>query len=338
VRRVGALVVFLLGAQASADPAFRIRMAAVAPEGTSWAREFHTFAREVQEATVGQVQFKWYLGGIAGDEASAYERMRKGQLDGEAGALFCDRLAPSIRIARIVGLFQSRDEWRYVMTRLLPTIDAEATRNGFANLGVGSFGNVIFFSRHPIRTMADLRRQRFWTYDLDDIMLAMLRAMDVNVVPLPLDEALKAYDDGRVDGFIATPTAALAFQWSARANYYSDLTASELPGCFVVAQRALDPLSLTERKAVSSAVAKFVGRFETLGKMQDEALLGGLFERQGLRKSVADADLRANFLQAARAAREKLAPKLVSPELLARTLGWLADYRVERGLPQPATR
>lgn len=322
-------MVLLLGTEAAADPAPRIRMAAYAPEGTLWAREFHTIDRDIDAATAGQLQLKWYLSGIAGDEIQALERVHKAQLDGEAGALFCDRLAPSIRIGRVVGLFQSREEWRYVMTRLLPDLNREFSKSGFSNLGIGSFGNMMFFSRRPIRTMAELRGQRFWLYDLDDVTVTTMRSMGLNVVPLPLGEGLRAYDEARVDGFIATPTVALAFQWSTRASYYSDLTVGELPGCFVIAERALDPLPLEHRLAVTTAVAKFVGRFEALGVQQDAALLGGLFERQGLRKVVAPDELRASFLEAARGARDRIAPTLIAPALLTRTLGWLADYRME---------
>ena len=51
----------------------------------------------------------------------------------------------------------------------------------------------------------------------------MLTEMGVHVVPLPLDKARRAYDEARIDGFLALPTAALAFQWSAQANYLSNL-------------------------------------------------------------------------------------------------------------------
>ncbi|MCU1282758.1 MAG: TRAP-type C4-dicarboxylate transport system, periplasmic component [bacterium] len=320
----------IAGTGAGADPALRIRMAAVSPEGSSFAREFHAVDREVQASTGGQVQIKWYLGGIAGNEGQALERVHKGQLDGEAGALFCDQLAPTIRLARIVGVFQSREEWHYVTTRLLPRIDAEFARHGFANLGIGSFGDVTFFARRPMRTAAELYSQRFWTYDLDDITTTMLRKMGLQIVSLTVEEAAKAYDDGRVDGFVSTPTVALAFQWSSRARYYSDLTIGQLPGCIVVAQRALDPLPLPQQDAVHAAIANFVGRFEPIGKMQDDALLGGLFERQGLHRSIADPALRARFISDARMARETLAPSLVPRELLTRAMSWLADYRSER--------
>jgi TRAP-type C4-dicarboxylate transport system substrate-binding protein len=230
-------------------------------------------------------------------------------------------------------VFQSRDEWRYVMTRLLPELNREFGKSGFSNLGIGSFGNSMLFSRRPIRTMAELRSQRFWVYELDDVTVSMLRHMGLAVVPMSVEQGLRAYEERRIDGFVTTATVALAFQWSARASYYSDLTIGELPGCFVIADRALDPLPLEHRRAVTTAVAKFVGRFEELGRQQDRALLGGLFERQGLHAVPASDELRAGFFEAARAAREHMAPALIEPELLTRTLNWLADYRLEHRPP-----
>jgi TRAP-type C4-dicarboxylate transport system substrate-binding protein len=321
-------LILLISVDASAEPV-RLRMATAAPEGSSWAHEFDTVAREVSAATGGEVQIKWYKGGITGDELTSLERIRKNQLDGDAGALFCDRLAPSLRVGRIVGLFQSRDEWQYVMSRLLPDLDREFAHAGFVNLGIGSFGNILFFTRRPVRSYEDLKQQKLWTYDLDTMETETLRSMGLDIAPMPLDQALKAYDEGRIDGFVSTPTAALAFQWSARARYYTDLVVGQLPGCFVIAQRALDPLSLEQRNILANAVAKFTERFRALGTLQDDALLNGLFERQGLHRTVADAPLRASFLSASRVAREKLTQEMVPHALLVRTLGWLADYRSE---------
>jgi TRAP-type C4-dicarboxylate transport system substrate-binding protein len=327
--RAASVGLILLSVSARAEPV-RIRMAALAPEGTPWAREFHNIDRDIQDATGGEVSMKWYLGGIAGDELEALERVRRGQLDGVAGALFCDRLAPSIRVGHIVGLFQSRAEWRYVMSRLLKTLDGEFAKSGFVNLGIGTFGNVLLFSRRPIASMSDLRRDPIWSYDLDEITSSMLHTMGIKIVPAPVDRALKAWDDNRVDGFVSVPAAALAFQWSSRARYFSDLPIGELPGCFVIATRAFDALPLAAREKLQEAVAKFTYRFDALGQLQDDALLGGLFERQGVHKVPADAALKGAFLDAARVARDRLPPSLISPELLARTQGWLADFRSEQ--------
>ena len=64
-------------------------------------------------------------------------------------------LVISRQLARLAGLFHSREEWHYVTTRLLPRINAEAARNGYANLGIGSFGDVRSF-RH-VSSFRDFR-------------------------------------------------------------------------------------------------------------------------------------------------------------------------------------
>jgi TRAP-type C4-dicarboxylate transport system substrate-binding protein len=102
-------ILLAMCAPGRAEPV-RLRMAAVAPEGSEWARELHATSREVATATGGEVQIKWYLGGIAGDELAALARVRRGQLDGMGGASFCVRLAPSLRALQVFELgAQSRD-------------------------------------------------------------------------------------------------------------------------------------------------------------------------------------------------------------------------------------
>ncbi|HEY1586925.1 MAG TPA: TRAP transporter substrate-binding protein DctP, partial [Polyangia bacterium] len=120
-------------APATAEPTV-LRMAAIAPEGTSWARELKAFARGVENATDGAVRVKWYLGGVAGDEAEEVARIKRDQLDGRAGAMICDILAPSLSVTRIAGLLHSRAEASRVVNLLTPTIAEEFQRNGFVFL------------------------------------------------------------------------------------------------------------------------------------------------------------------------------------------------------------
>jgi TRAP-type C4-dicarboxylate transport system substrate-binding protein len=307
-----------------------LRMAAIAPEGSAWARELHALSREVAIQTSGTVKLKWYLGGIAGDELTALERARRGQLDGLAGALFCERLAPSLWITRIVGLFQDRVEGRLILNRLRPALEAEMRQHGFVDLGEGNFGSEIFFTREPVRSMADLRRIRLWTWSLDDFWVRELPAMGIRVVPLALESAAQAYDAHEIDGFIAVPTAALAYQWSARAVYFSELSASFLPACIVVTRDAFEQLSVAEQDVVRAASAKLAGRFADLGEEQDRTLLSGLFERQGLKRIKVSPRLYSDFHDSAADVRARMAEimlreKNVSPTLLTEMLGWLSE-------------
>jgi TRAP-type C4-dicarboxylate transport system substrate-binding protein len=213
-----ALGVLVAARYATAErPTVKLRFAAVAPDGTAWARSFRAFASDIEQATAGAVQIKWYLGGIAGDELESMERVRRGQLDGLAGALLCERLAPSLKVVRVPGIVRTRAEYRQVVARLHGTIAAEMEREGWVALGVSMLGEDHLFTRRPFRSLEDLRGMRLWLWNLDEPLLAFLKEIGVESAPMPPSEAARAFDDGRLDGFVAVPSAALAYQWTIRA-------------------------------------------------------------------------------------------------------------------------
>src|SRR5512143_3651834 len=131
-----ALGVVLSCAHAAADEPVVLRWATVAPEGSAWAREGQAFAREVAQLTEGRVKIKLYWGGITGDELQTLDQVRRGRIDAIAsGGMSCLRMAPSLRVFRIPGLFRDRRESAYVNNHLQATIDAEFLRAGYINLG-----------------------------------------------------------------------------------------------------------------------------------------------------------------------------------------------------------
>jgi TRAP-type C4-dicarboxylate transport system substrate-binding protein len=332
-RAFAALVVTAaLVAPAAAEPTV-LRFATVAPEGSGWARLFHIFTRELAAESHGEVTAKGYYGGIAGNETEMLDRLRRGQLDAVmSGGMLCMELSPSVRVVRLLGLLQSRDEAKYVLNRLRPRMNAELAKAGFHNVGEAGLGSDMIFSRRPITSMAELRRTRLWLWDLDEPMKRQLVALGVPGVPLPVEQAARAYEDGKIDGFLAIPTAALAFQWSAQARHLSLLRVAYLPACMFVTNRAWDALSNEGRIAVTTASAKLQARLEDLGRQQDEALLGGLFKRQGVNVQPAGAGFISEFREAASAVRGAVRDKLIPGQVIDRVTTWLADYRAEHGV------
>ncbi|HEX6835834.1 MAG TPA: TRAP transporter substrate-binding protein DctP [Polyangia bacterium] len=325
-----AIVALLLSASVAGAEEQTLRIGTIVPEGTGWARGLRTMASEVDTATRGSVKMKFYMGGIAGDETEMMERVRRGQLDGIlSGAVACETYAPSLRVVRIPGVFQSWAETSYVLGRLRPLFEDESKRNGFKYLGEAIVGPSILFTRTPVRTLADLKQLRLWIWDIDRMIVAILPEMGFPVVPSPIRDALRAYEDGRVDGFVSPAVVALAFQWSTAARYFTDLRLGYVVGCLVVANRAFDALPLPAQQELRVAGAHAKARFEEIGRTQEDQLLHGLFERQGLKAVHADEATRVSFFEAARAAREHAATRLVSASLIAEVLGMLADYRSE---------
>ena len=323
------LAVCVLASVASAEP-ITLRFATAAPDGTAWARLFRAMGRDIEVDSKGAVIAKFYFGGIAGSEKQMLDRLKRNQLDAVmSGGMMCMSLSPSMRVLRLLGLFQTREEASYALGRLRATIDKEFAANGFYNMGEATLGADMMFTRTPVLTVADLRKARLWYWDLDEPMREQLRAMGVPAVGLPLEDAARAFEDKRTDGFLAVPTAALAFQWSAGTQYLSELRLGFLPGCMVMTTHAWEQLTVEERTLLRGATAKTQLRLEELGRTQDAELLGGLFARQGVKQTPVSAGFASEFFEAAHVARQAVRDKLVPGELIDRVTGWLADLRAE---------
>jgi TRAP-type C4-dicarboxylate transport system substrate-binding protein len=329
-----ALLVAAVGVAPVAAEPVTLRIATIAPTGSGWAREFSAWARDVESGTHGAVRVKIYFDGVAGDDLAVLDRIRRDQLDGGIGSESCLRLSPSMRVTRVFGLFQSRDESKYILTRLLPRIDAEFLKAGFINMGYAALGAEMLFTRRPVRDFAELAATTLWVWDLDESLRRQAKALGLKFVTAPLDAAARAYDARRVDGFVAVPTAALAFQWSAQASYLSPLNFNFRDGCLFIASRAFDALPVDVQRYVRAASAKLRGRLDDLNRRQDQALLDGLFARQGLKLVPVSERFRVEFYERARELRSRPNGQIVSSQLLTDVLSWLADYRAEHRLPK----
>jgi TRAP-type C4-dicarboxylate transport system substrate-binding protein len=325
-----ALVVLLLlwSASAAAD-VIKLRFATVAPDGTGWAREMRAMSRDVAQHTDGAVELKWYFGGIAGDEEAVMARIAKGQLEGAGAGAICMRLAPSLRVFRVPGLFGNWGEALFVLGQLRPRLGPEFERSGFVSLGEGGFGSDIVFSRDPVTTLAGLQRGRFAVWSIDDVLRAALPVLGMHGVPMPIADAYRAFEQREIDGIISMPSPALAFQWSNVARYYTDLPLAFMPACLIVSRSVFDALSIEQQQVLRAAGTKFQLRINDLGQEQDRRLLGELFERQGLKRLPPSAQLRSQFLDLARRARDQLPEELIPRALISTVMRWLADYRDE---------
>jgi TRAP-type transport system periplasmic protein len=323
------VVALLLGGGAArAEPVAYLRFAGIAPEGTAWAREAKAFAREIESASGGRLAVRMYLGGIAGDDREMGRRMRRDQLDGALSAgVLCEDVAPSLGVFRIPGLVQDRGEASYVLTRLYPALREEARAHGFILLGAASLGRDVVAARERVDSLEKLRKLRLWQWDLDHTAVAYSRAMGLQVVALPVSEAGRAYEEGRIDGFLAIPSAILGSQWFTKQLYLSQLPLPLLHGCVVMSAAAYDRLPTGLRDVVQAAAAKLGVRFAEVTGMQDAELLGGLLARQGVRSVPVTESFRVQFLEASRAARDRVAGQMVAPQLLAQVQAFLADYR-----------
>jgi TRAP-type C4-dicarboxylate transport system substrate-binding protein len=328
------LLVLLVASTAGAQTALRV--ATAVPEGTAWAHELHSFVRDVERRTEGRVRVKMYYGSIAGSDPEVGERIRRGQLDGTAsGGPLCVEAMPSMRVLQITGLFQNAAEAKHVVNQLSATLAAEAQQSGFASLSTSPLGSAAYFGRRPVHSLAELRGQRIWVWDTEPMAISILRSMGLTIVPGSLERATREFDAGRIDAFWAVPTAAVAFQWSVQAPYLVELHGEYLFACVLVSSRAFLNLSADDQRQLRAAAVQLAERTDEVSRQQERALVGGAFQHQGVTVLDPNEKFRAEFFDAAHAARDRFGPTLVPPELLDRVRGMLSDYRAEHSRSRP---
>ena len=99
------------------------KIASLAPDGTSWMKEMRAGAEEINRRTEGRVKFRFYPGGIMGNDKSVLRKMRVGQLHG--GALSGGGMAmiyPEAQVYTIPFIFHDYDEVDYARKQMDPVL------------------------------------------------------------------------------------------------------------------------------------------------------------------------------------------------------------------------
>ena len=198
-----------VSARAGAEPTV-VRVASMAPEGTAWARELKAYGRDVEALTGGDAahqalprRHRRRRSRGAGAHPQGAARRRNGRRSPASGwRRHCASCA-------CPGMIRRRDEAIYVIDRLRPTVESE-----FRKRRLRAPRRDLVRLRHPVhqtpvRSMEELRKRKLWIWNLDVVWRARWPTSACRSVPLPVDEAGRAYDEGRVDGLLALPSAAL---------------------------------------------------------------------------------------------------------------------------------
>ena len=141
--------VFLQPRPGLAEPVI-IKFATLAPEGTPWMNIMEEMNREVQEKSGGQVAFRFYAGGVAGDERDVIRKIRINQLHGGAFSGFgLGEVLPEIRVLELPLLFRDGQEAEHVATALFEHFTAAFAQKNFVLLALNDAGSVYVFSKGP---------------------------------------------------------------------------------------------------------------------------------------------------------------------------------------------
>ena len=323
---VGLLLALLAAPGVSAQQV--VKIATLAPDGSSWMRELRAAATEVQQGSQGRVQVKFYPGGVMGTDAVVLRKMKLGQLQG--GVLTSSELAAVYPDAAIYSMPFAFENWAQ-LEKVRPQIDPLLAKGfearGLKMLGASNVGFAYMMSTKALRTRADMAGIKLWVPPNDEIAQRTFKLGGVSPIPLPLGDVFTSLQTGLIDTVANTPSGAVALQWHGKVKTMVDLPLTFVVGFMVMDLKAWQKLSPADQAVLLKAFAGAGQRMDANIKRDDAAALAAM-KKQGLVLTALDPAEAARWRQiGAQVIRDMEADKHFSPEMLAATRKAIAGAR-----------
>jgi TRAP-type C4-dicarboxylate transport system substrate-binding protein len=291
-----------------------IKFATVAPEGSTWMNTMKELEKTIREKTQGQIAFRVYAGGVAGDELDALRKIRIGQLQSAAfSGVGFGQILPSVRVLDLPFLFRNDKEIDLVHKEMEGFFAEQFRQKDFELLSWAEVGNVHLFSQEPIRKVSDLAKLKVWTWSGDPIAKETFSVMGTNPIPLAITDVTTALNTGMIDTVYAPPLGAIALQWNLYVKYMTSLPLAHSTGAVLISKNFAQKIPAEHFRIIKDECHRSMERLTIeLRKQTEESVV--LLEKGGIKilPMPQDADLKEFYRvhdQVAQALTGKLYPK-----------------------------
>ncbi|MBT8056450.1 MAG: TRAP transporter substrate-binding protein DctP [Xanthomonadales bacterium] len=305
-----------------------IKIATIAPESSSWMRDMKAGAAAIQENTEGRVKFKFYGGGVQGNDKQVQRKMRTGQLHGGAftsGGL--NRFHKDADIFALPMLFDSIEEARFVRDRLEPMVRERLEEAGYVNFGLAAAGFAYMMSNRPARTLDDLKGSKVWIPEGDPVGFAALRALGVAPVVMPVTDVMTGLQTDLLDSITAPPVAAVVFQWHTQLKYLTDVPIAYVYAALLIDKRVFARVSAEDQVVVREVMEGIYRKFDKYGVSDNEEAMEALLN-EGMQGISPNPDEIMEWRQVVQNSHQKMADDGVfDPRLYERMQSLLEQVR-----------
>ena len=318
---------FLLSPPPVAAKTVVIKLATLAPEGSSWIETFNAINAEIKQKTDGQVRCKFYAGGVLGDEKDMLRKMHIGQI--HAAALTSAGLSAifnEMDVLQIPFLFESHKEVDYVLTQMDGFYHKGFDDNQYVLLGWSEGGFVRLMSTQPVATLADLRKLKVWTWEDAPMTRIIFEEANVSAIPLTVPDVLVGLQTGLVDVVYAPPSGAISLQWFTKIRYITDVNLLYLIGAVVIKKKVFNKIAPAHQKILIDVWQRHMSQLkQTIRNENQEAMQ--VMVKQGIKIIVPTADQVTEFKDVSAKAIQRLEGDTFSKKVLDEVNAHITTFR-----------
>lgn len=272
----------LLASLSSATNGVTFKVATLSPDGSAWMKLLRSAGAEIGERSESRVTFKFYPGGIMGDDKTVLRKIRLGQLHGAvltAGGL--TQTYTDIQLYNLPMVFTSLAELDYVRARMDPLLLEGLEGKGYVSFGIAEVGFAYAMSKVAVETVGEARAQRVWTPSGDPGSARAVAAFGIKPISLSIADVYSGLQTGLINGVAVPPVGAIALQWHTQLDHVLDVPLLYVYGLLAVGERQFSKLNEADQALVREVMGEAVRQVNARSRKDHERAIVAL-KSQGL--------------------------------------------------------
>jgi len=305
-----------------------IKLATVAPKDSIWHEHLKKVNQRWQSTTGGEVSLRIYTGTL-GDEDDILRRIRVGQLDaGTISTAGLSSIHKATQAMHIPLAFNSNEEMEYVRNGIAKQLDPLLAAKGFKVLSWGEVGWVHFFTREPVATPDDLRKQKLFVWSNGDTADGdrLWQNFGFDTVSLSSIDIMPALQTSMIDAYQAPPLVALANQWFPFTPYMTDLNWAPLTGATIITEQAWQKIPVQYRPELERIVIEEGISLQLEVRKQEQQATDAMIKR-GMKLVAVDPAARKAWQELAEQCYAKLRGPVIPEAFFDETLRLRDEFR-----------
>jgi TRAP-type C4-dicarboxylate transport system substrate-binding protein len=322
-----AALILISGGGGAAAGTTVIKIATLAPEGSTWTDIFNELNAELKTVTNNAVRLKIYAGGVLGNEKDMIRKMFVGQIHGalltSAGL---STIFDEMDVFQIPFLFNTYDEVDHVLKKM-----GGFFKEGFADKGYilpswSEGGFIRMMSTRPIASLDDLKKAKIWTWEDAPMARAIFYEAGISPIPLSLPDVLVALQTGLVEVVYAPPSGAISLQWFTKAKFMTDFPLMYLIGGIVIQKNSFNKLPPDHRQILLTLCSKYMDRLKLEVRKENQEAIK-VMAKHGV-KLIRPSGAQINeFKNLSSQAMNRQVGKSFSKEIKDKVIGYVLEYQ-----------
>lgn len=323
------ITLFLSQPGRAAEKDLVIKIATLAPEGSSWIKTFSLINGEVAKKTENRVKLRIYPGGVLGDETDMLRKMKIGQIQGAAltsGGL--SSMFKEIDVLQIPFLFEKYEEVDHIIKKMESFFRKGFEENGYVLLGWSEGGFLNLMSTVPVSSVADLKKAKVWIWEESPMARAIFDEAGVSAIPLSVPDVLVGLQTGMVEVVYAPPTGAISLQWFTKIKYLTDVPLAYMAGGVVVKVETFNRIPQAYQASIIETFRHHLDQLKSVTRSENlEAVK--VMSKQGVKIIKPSKDQVQEFKKLSEKATAQISGQTFSQKTLREVTSSLEIYRRE---------